>query len=115
MAVNADETFWGFLFWIKHNPYMSIEEMTWPDLHEMAKQFAAVNATACTLTAATALSHANEGFGVVDFSTDSIEFPLYATATRYATDGAGLDASTTLAANKLLCARSLYPQKLQYA
>ena len=114
MAVVADKVFWGFLFWVKHNPHMSVEEMTWPDLHEMAKQFAAVNATSGTLTAATALSHANEGFGVVDFTTD-VEFPLYAAATRYAADTAGLASTNTLAGNKLLCERSLYPQKHQYS
>jgi len=110
MAIAGDKCFWGFLFWIKHNPHMSIEDMTWPDLHEMAKQFADVNDTSCGLTAATLLSHANEGFGVVDFTTD-VEFPLYAAATRYATDTNGLASTTTLAGNKLLCARSLYPQK----
>jgi len=111
MAVDADETFWGFLFWIKHNPYMSIEEMTWPDLHEMAKQFVAVNEDACTFTLATELSSANQGFGVVDFSNDSIQFPKYAAATRYAAKGAGQDASTTVALNEAACAASLYPQQ----
>jgi len=112
MAMSANKTFWGFLFWLKHNPYKSIEAMTWPDLHEMAKQFAAVNATAQTLTAAADINGANEGFGVVDFSTD-IDFPKKAATTRWATDGNGVAPSTTLAANKLLCEQSSYPDELQ--
>lgn len=110
MAVAANKIFWGFLFYVRENPYKSVEEMTWDDLYEMAKLFAVVNATSGTLTAATAQSHANEGFGVVDFSTD-VDFPKYAAATRYATDGAGLDASTTLAANRLLCGQAMYPER----
>lgn len=112
MAVAADKVFWGFLFWIKHNPYKSIESMGWEDLHEMAKQFAAVNATSGTLTAATALTHANLGFGVVDFSTD-VDFPKYAATTLYATDGNGVDASTTYALNKTACEQSQYPDQHQ--
>jgi len=111
MAVDADEMFWGFLFWVKHNPYKSVEEMTWEDLHDMAAAFAVENETAGTLTAATKLSHANQGFGVVDFSTDSVTFPKYAAATRVSTNGTGVAASTTLALNEAACAQSLYPQE----
>ena len=110
MVVAADKVFWGFLFWVKENPHISVEDMTWEDLHEMARQFAEVNDTSAGLTAATLLSSANEGFGVVDFSTDG-DFPKFIAATRYATDGNGLDAGASVAANRLLCARSLYPQK----
>ncbi len=110
MVVAADKVFWGFLFWVKHNPYKTVESMNWDDLHELARQFAAVNVTSATLTVATDLDSANEGFGVVDFSTD-VDFPLYAAATRYAADGAGLDATTTLAGNKLLCQQALYPEQ----
>ncbi len=110
MVVAADKVFWGFLFWVKHNPFKSVEEMTWPELHEMARQFAEVNDTSAGLTAATELSSANEGFGVVDFSTD-VDFPKFVAATRYATDGNGLDATTTFAGNKLLCEQSLYPDE----
>lgn len=113
MAVNANKVFWGFLFWVKHNPYKSVESMTWEDLYEMAKQFAAVNATSATLTAATALTHANLGFGVVDFSTD-VDFPKKGTAPAlYATDGNGVDASTTYALNKTACQQSQYPDQHQ--
>lgn len=110
MAVAANKIFWGFLFYVKHNPHKTVEAMTWPDLHAMATAFAKDNATSGTLTAATALTHANEGFGVVDFSTD-VTFPVYAAATRESVDAGGTAATTTLAGNKLICERSMYPEK----
>ena len=110
MTMSSDKTIWGFLFYVKNNPYKSVKDMDWPDLYEMAKQFIAVNVTAQTLTVAPGIDAANEGFGVVDFSTD-IDFPAYAAATRYATNGNGTAASTTLAANKLICAGAMYPDK----
>ena len=110
MVVAADKVFWGFLFWIKHNPYKTIEAMKSDDLYEMAKQFAAVNVTSAGLTVATDKESANQGFGVVDFSTD-VDFPKYAAATRYATNGNGVDASTTVALNETACAQSLYPDQ----
>ena len=111
MAVDADECFWGFLFYISHNPYKSVEDMTWPDLHEMAKLWAVDNATAFGLTAATELTEANEGFGVVDFSNDSVTFPAYVAATRSSTDGGGTTGGSTLAANKLICDNAMYPER----
>lgn len=110
MAMSSDKTLWGFLFWLKQNPYQSIESMTWPDLFECAKQFAAVNATAQTLTAGGTLTDANEGFGIVDFSTD-IDFPAKGTSTRWATDGNGIAPTTTLAGNKAKCLLSQYPKQ----
>ena len=110
MAVAANKIFWGFLFYVKHNPYKSVEEMTWPDLHAMAKAFAKDNATSGTLTAAADINGANEGFGVVDFSTD-VTFPVYAAATRESVDAGGTAATTTLAGNKLICAGAMYPEK----
>ena len=110
MSMSSDKTFWGFLFYVKHNPYKSVEQMTWDDLHEMAKLWAVENGTAQTITAATALSHANQGFGVVDFSTD-ITFPAYAAATRTSTVGAGTAAGASLAANKLICETAMYPER----
>jgi len=110
MAMSSNKTLWGFLFWIKNNPYKTVEQMTWPDLYELAKQFIAVNVTAQTLTAAPGINAANEGFGIVDFSTD-IDFPKKGTTTLYAADGSGIAASTTLAANKAICGQSLYPNQ----
>jgi hypothetical protein len=105
MAASSNKTFWGFLFYLKHNPFKSVEAMTWPDLFECAKLFAAVNATAQTLTAGGVLTDANEGFGVVDFSTD-IDFPK-----KGAGDGAGVAPTTTLSGNKVLCEQALYPEQ----
>jgi len=110
MAMSSNKTLWGFAFWLKNNPYRTIEAMTWPDFYEHLKQFIAVNATAQTLTAAPGIDAANEGFGIVDFSTD-IDFPKQGTTTRYATDGNGVAASTTLALNKAACEQSLYPDQ----
>jgi len=107
MAMSSNKTFWGFLMYVKQNPYGDIN---WERLHAMACAFAKENATAQTITAGTALTHANEGLGVVDFSTD-ITFPAYASATRVSADGAGTAASTTLAANKLILANAMYPEK----
>jgi len=111
MAVDADECFWGFLFYVKHNPYKSVEAMTWDDLYEMAKLWAVDNATSFGLTAATAQSHANEGFGIVDFSNDSVTFPAYVAATRSSTDAGGTTGGATLAANKLICETAMYPER----
>jgi len=111
MAVDADECFWGFLCYVKNNPYKSVEAMTWEDLHGMAKLWAVDNATAFGLTAATALTHANEGLGVVDYSNDSVTFPVYAAATRSSADAGGTTGGSTLAANKLICAGAMYPEK----
>jgi hypothetical protein len=110
MAMSSNKTIWGFLFWVKNNPYKSVKDMDWPDLYEMAKQFIAVNVTTQTLTVAPGIDAANEGFGIVDFSTD-IDFPKQGTTTRYATDGNGVAASTTLALNKAACEQSLYPDE----
>lgn len=111
MAMSADKTLWGFLFYVKNNPYKSVKDMDWPDLLEMAKQFIAVNVTAQTLTAATDIASATEGFGIVDFSTD-IDFPKRGTSpARWATDGNGVAPTTTLAGNKAKCQQALYPDQ----
>lgn len=111
MAVDADECFWGFLCYVKNNPYKSVEAMTWEDLHAMAKLWAVDNATAFGLTAAGDLNGANEGLGVVDYSNDSVTFPAYAAATRSSTDAGGTTGGSTLAANKLICANAMYPER----
>jgi len=105
MAASANKTVWALLMYIKECPHTSIK---WQELHEIASMFIAENVTGQTLTAATALTHANEGLGVVDFSTD-ITFPAYAAATRVSADAGGTAASTTLAANKLILANAMYP------
>ena len=110
MAVDADDTFWGFLFWVKENPHKSVEEMTWEDLHEMAAAFAVENHTSAGLTVATALTSASEGFGIVNYATN-VTFPKYAVATRVSLDGAGVAGAATVALNRAACAQSLYPQQ----
>jgi len=108
MAVDADECFWGFLCYVKENPYKDVD---WESLHAMATLWAVDNETAFGLTAATALTHANEGLGVVDFSNDSVTFPVYAAATRVSGNAGGTTGGSTLAANKLICAGAMYPEK----
>ena len=83
MAIDGDECFWGFLCYVKENPN---KDVNWESLHAMAAMWAVENATSFNLTAATALSHANEGLGVVDYSNDSVTFPVYAAATRTSAD-----------------------------
>jgi len=111
MAMSSNKTLWGFLFWVKNNPYKSVKDMDWPDLYEMAKRFIAVNVTTQTLTVAPGINAANEGFGIVDFSTD-IDFPDYGSGTaKWATDGNGVAPTTTLAGNKAKCEQSQYPDQ----
>lgn len=111
MSIAGDKAFWGFLFYVKHNPYKSVEAMTWEDLHAMAAMWAEDNDSSCELTAATALSSANEGFGVVDFSGTGITIPAYAEATRVSEDAGGTAAGASLAANKLICETAMYPER----
>jgi len=50
MAADTDQTFWGFLWWIKHNRHKSIEAMTEDDLDAMVLAFVTVNETLCTFS-----------------------------------------------------------------
>jgi hypothetical protein len=95
MAATADQTFWGFVYWIKHNPYKSIEAMTELDFDEAVKQFAAVNVTAGTLSTSDPGSYG------------TLDWPKKGTTTRYATDGNGVAAVQTVAS----CEQSLYPEQ----
>ena len=53
MASTANQTLWGFLYWIKHNRHLSIEAMTEDDLDILAAAYATNNASdGATLTAA---------------------------------------------------------------
>ena len=49
-APSADVCFWGFLWWIKKNPYQSIETLTEQDLDALAASFAAENSDALSST-----------------------------------------------------------------
>lgn len=50
MAATTDQTFWGFLWWLRHNPFRSIESMTEKDLDAMVLAFVTVNETLCTFS-----------------------------------------------------------------
>ena len=104
----SDETFWGFIFYVKHNPLKSIDNMTENDFDEMVKQFALVNASA-TITAATAPDYpAYYGYGIVDYG--DIDYPKRGSTTRYATDGSGVASGASYAANVLACEQAMYPE-----
>jgi len=100
MAATANQAMWGFRFWLKRNPYKSIEAMNSDDFDNMFNAFMAVNVTAL----ATGTTTDPLTYGTLDY-------PKYAAATRYATDGAGVAAGTTLATNIAACAQSLYPEQ----
>lgn len=52
MAATTDQTFWGFLYWLKNNPLKSVEAMTEDDLNAMVLAFVTVNETLCTFSLA---------------------------------------------------------------
>lgn len=90
MAATADQTLWGFIYWIKHNPYKSIDAMTTADFDAMVKLFVTVNVTAGTLSTSDPGS-----YGTLDWPKKG------------ATDGAGVAAVQTAAS----CEQSLYPEQ----
>ena len=47
MAATTNETFWGFLYWLRNNPHKSIETMTEKDLDAVVLAFVTVNETLC--------------------------------------------------------------------
>lgn len=50
MAATTDQTFWGFLWWLRNNPHKSVEAMTEDDLDAMVLAFVTVNETLCTFS-----------------------------------------------------------------
>lgn len=96
-AATANQTLHGFIYWLKHNPFKSVEAgFTFADLDEMVAQYVAVNAGDATLTADPASYGATQ------------DYPKKGSTTRYATDGAGVSATTPSAA---ICEQSLYPDQ----
>ena len=85
----TQQTFWGFLWWIKHNRHKSIEAMTEDDLDAMAQAFATVNITPSTITTTDPLAYG------------TLDFPQKAGLA----DNTGLQAAATQAA----CDQSHYP------
>jgi hypothetical protein len=49
-APSADCTFWGFLWYLRHNPFKTFGGMTEDDLIATAKLFAATNSDALSAT-----------------------------------------------------------------
>lgn len=90
MAATTNQTFWGFLWWIKHNRGLSIEAMTEDDLDELVLAFVTVNETLCT-------------FSLTDPEAyDTLEFP----------QRGGLDDENgvTADATQAVCDQSHYPK-----
>lgn len=52
MAATTDQTFWGFLFWLRNNPLKSFESMNEDDLDALVLSFVTVNETLCTFSLA---------------------------------------------------------------
>jgi hypothetical protein len=100
MASSANETIWGFRFYLMHNPYKSIEAMNTDDFEAMFQAFLAVNLTDMdTGTIADPLEYG------------TIEFPKYAAATRWAADNSGVATGATEAANLTAVKQALYPEQ----
>lgn len=96
-AASANQTLHGFIYWLKHNPYKSVEAgFTHADLDAMVAAYVAVNTTDATLTADPLSYGATQ------------DFPKKGTTTRYATDGSGVSATTPTTA---ICEQSLYPDQ----
>jgi hypothetical protein len=99
MAVaTADQTLYGFIYWLKRNPFKSIEAgFTFADLDEMVKQYCAVNATDASLSSTDPLSYG-----------DTQDIPKKGSSTRYAADGTGVSFTTP---SDAVCNQSLYPDQ----
>ena len=112
MAVSGDKTFWGFIFYVKNNPFKSIAAMNEDDFDAMVKAYAAVNTGQVTMTVATAKDYPDYyGYGAVDVSTD-LHFPAKGTSgARWAADNAGVDTSTTYALNIAAVKTASYPEE----
>lgn len=90
MAVTADIELWAFIWWLKHNPFKSIEAMNEDDLDAMVTAFVTENATAGPFT-------------TTDHGTyTGVTFPKTDTAA-----GSGVTAAQTVAA----CDQSHYPEQ----
>lgn len=96
-AASANQTLHGFIYWLKHNPFKSVEAgFTHADLDAMVAAYVAVNTTDATLTADPLSYGATQ------------DFPKKGTTTRYADDGSGVSATTPTTA---ICEQSLYPDQ----
>ena len=96
-AATANETLHGFLYWMKRNPFKSIEAgMTYADLEAMIAAYVKVNASDATLTADPLSYGATQ------------DFPKRAAAGAGLADGAGVSATTP---TSKICDQSQYPDQ----
>ena len=97
-AATADQTLYGFIYWLKANPHKSIEAgMTYEDLDALVLQYVTVNATDATLSAADPLS-----YGATQ------DFPKHDSTGAGLADGAGVSATTP---TSLITDQASYPDK----
>ena len=89
MAATTDQAFWGFIWWLKHNPHKSIDAMTEDDLDNMVDAFVTVNETLCTFSTSDPAAYG------------TLEYPQAGGLS----DGSGVTAAQTTA----VCDQSHYP------
>ena len=110
MASSTTKVFWAFIFYVKNNPFKSIDNMTENDFDAMVTQFAAVNVTD-GITAATAPDAPDTyGYGTVNIGTE-INFPKKGSTTRWAADAGGVPGSTTYLLNLVQLKSASYPEE----
>lgn len=57
-SATADQTLYGFIYWLKRNPHKSVEAgFTHADLDDMVKAYVTVNATDASLSSSDPLSY----------------------------------------------------------
>jgi len=97
-AATADQTLYGFIYYLKRNPFKSIEAgMTHADLDAMLAAYIKVNATDATLSSSDPLS-----YGATQ------DFPLRDTQGAGRADGAGVSATTP---TSLITDQAYYPEQ----
>ena len=97
-AASADQTLYGFIYYLKHNPFKSIESgMTWDDFDAMVKAYVTVNASDASLSAADPLS-----YGLTQ------DFPQRDSTGAGWADGAGVSCTTP---TTLITDQSHYPEQ----
>jgi hypothetical protein len=105
-APNANKTFWGFVWYVIHNPYKSVEAMGKQDFINMAEMYAAENEDAITDYQAAGSGAGLKSASKVAFEANSgvftdVEWPGGTAATGMVT--AGMDSVSIQSAN--------YPEK----
>lgn len=105
-APNANKTFWGFVWYVIHNPYKSLGGMTKEDFIAMAEAYAVENEDAITGYTGAGYGAGIKGIAQTSFEANSgaltdVEWPGGTTATAMVT--AGMDSVSIQSAN--------YPEK----